>query len=228
MSLIELHGVTKTFQSVSEAVTPIEGLDFAIEPGQFVVLMGPSGSGKTTLLHLLAGIDRPTAGTVRVAGEDVSAMTPGELARWRTRAVGYVFQQYNLIPVLTAFENVEVPLLLLKLSRTQRAQKVAVALGAVGLTDRANHLPRQLSGGQQQRVAIARAIVADPVVVLADEPTGNLDRVSATRTMELLRQLVDEYGKTLVMVTHDAAAAKYADRVVHLDKGRIVTEGSHA
>ena len=228
MSLIELHGVTKTFQSVSEAVTPIEGLDFAIEPGQFVVLMGPSGSGKTTLLHLLAGIDRPTAGTVRVAGEDVSAMTPGELARWRTRAVGYVFQQYNLIPVLTAFENVEVPLLLLKLSRAQRAQKVAVALGAVGLTDRANHLPRQLSGGQQQRVAIARAIVADPVVVLADEPTGNLDRVSATRTMELLRQLVDEYGKTLVMVTHDAAAAKYADRVVHLDKGRIVTEGSHA
>ena len=210
MSLIELHGVTKTFQSVSEAVTPIEGLDFAIEPGQFVVLMGPSGSGKTTLLHLLAGIDRPTAGTVRVAGEDVSAMTPGELARWRTRAVGYVFQQYNLIPVLTAFENVEVPLLLLKLSRAQRAQKVAVALGAVGLTDRANHLPRQLSGGQQQRVAIARAIVADPVVVLADEPTGNLDRVSATRTMELLRQLVDEYGKTLVMVTHDAAAAKYA------------------
>ena len=228
MSLIELRGVTKTFQSVSEAVTPIEGLDFSVEQGEFVVLMGPSGSGKTTLLHLLAGIDRPTAGNVRVAGEDVSSMTPGQLARWRTRAVGYVFQQYNLIPVLTAFENVEVPLLLLKLTRAQRAQKVGTALAAVGLTDRANHLPRQMSGGQQQRVAIARAIVTDPVAVLADEPTGNLDRVSATRTLELLRTLVDQFGKTLVMVTHDAAAAKFADRVVHLDKGRIVDEATHA
>jgi putative ABC transport system ATP-binding protein len=228
MSLIELRSVTKTFQSVSEAVTPIDGLDFTVEQGEFVVLMGPSGSGKTTLLHLLAGIDRPTAGTVHVAGEEVSAMTPGQLARWRTRAVGYVFQQYNLIPVLTAFENVEVPLLLLPLSRAQRAQKIAVALAAVGLTDRANHLPRQLSGGQQQRVAIARAIVTDPVLVLADEPTGNLDRAAATRTMELLRRLVDEFGKTLVMVTHDPLAAKAADRVVQLDKGRIVTEGTHA
>ena len=228
MSLIELRGVTKTFQSVSEAVTPIEGLDFSVEQGEFVVLMGPSGSGKTTLLHLLAGIDQPTAGNVRVAGEDVSSMTPGQLARWRTRAVGYVFQQYNLIPVLTAFENVEVPLLLLKLTRAQRAQKVGTALAAVGLTDRANHLPRQMSGGQQQRVAIARAIVTDPVAVLADEPTGNLDRVSATRTLELLRTLVDQFGKTLVMVTHDAAAAKFADRVVHLDKGRIVDEATHA
>jgi putative ABC transport system ATP-binding protein len=228
MSLIELRGVTKTFQSVSEAVTPIEDLDFTVEQGEFVVLMGPSGSGKTTLLHLLAGIDQPTKGSVRVAGEDVSAMSAGELARWRTRAVGYVFQQYNLIPVLTAFENVEVPLLLLRLSRADRARKVGVALAAVGLTDRANHLPRQLSGGQQQRVAIARAIVTDPVVVLADEPTGNLDRVAATRTMELLRQLVDDHGKTLVMVTHDPLAAKAADRVVHLDKGRIVTEAGHA
>jgi putative ABC transport system ATP-binding protein len=228
MSLIELRGVTKTFQSVSEAVTPIDGLDFDVEQGEFVVLMGPSGSGKTTLLHLLAGIDRPTVGTVRVAGEEVSAMTPGQLARWRTRAVGYVFQQYNLIPVLTAFENVEVPLLLLPLTRAQRARKIATALAAVGLTDRASHLPRQLSGGQQQRVAIARAIVTDPVVVLADEPTGNLDRSAATRTMELLRQLVDEFGKTLVMVTHDPLAAKADDRVVHLDKGRIVAEDAHA
>jgi len=228
MSLIELRGVTKTFQSVSEAVTPIEGLDFSVEQGEFVVLMGPSGSGKTTLLHLLAGIDRPTAGTVTVAGEEVSALDAGQLARWRTRAVGYVFQQYNLIPVLTAYENVEVPLLLLELTRAQRAQKVAVALAAVGLTDRAGHLPRQLSGGQQQRVAIARAIVTDPKVVLADEPTGNLDRAAATRTLELLRTLVDQFGKTLVMVTHDAAAAKFADRVVHLDKGRIVAEGAHA
>jgi putative ABC transport system ATP-binding protein len=229
MSLIELHGVTKTFASTAEAVTPIEDLDFTVEQGEFVVLMGPSGSGKTTLLHLLAGIDRPTRGTVRVAGEDVGAMTSGELARWRTRAVGYVFQQYNLIPVLTAHENVEVPLLLLRLSRADRARKVAVALAAVGLTDRANHLPRQLSGGQQQRVAIARAIVADPAVVLADEPTGNLDRDSATRTLALLRRLVDDFGKTLVMVTHDAAAATVADRVVHLDKGRIAaTEAGRA
>jgi putative ABC transport system ATP-binding protein len=228
MSLIELRGVTKAFQSTSEAVTPIEQLDFTVEQGEFVVLMGPSGSGKTTLLHLLAGIDRPTSGSVVVAGEEVSALSSGDLARWRTRAVGYVFQQYNLIPVLTAAENVEVPLLLLRLSRAQRAQKVATALAAVDLTDRAWHLPRQLSGGQQQRVAIARAIVADPTVVLADEPTGNLDRASAGRTMVLLRQLVDEFGKTLVMVTHDPIAAKAADRVVHLDKGRIQDGDGHA
>jgi putative ABC transport system ATP-binding protein len=228
MSLIEMRGVTKTFASASEAVTPIADLDFSVEQGEFVCLMGPSGSGKTTLLHLLAGIDRPTAGTVRVAGEEVSAMSPSQLARWRTRAVGYVFQQYNLIPVLTAFENVEVPLLLLRLSRREREQKVATALAAVGLTDRAHHLPRQLSGGQQQRVAIARAIVADPRAVFADEPTGNLDRAAATQTLELLRRLVREFGKTLVMVTHDPLAAAAADRVVQLDKGRIVTEPSHA
>jgi putative ABC transport system ATP-binding protein len=155
-------------------------------------------------------------------------MTPSQLARWRTRAVGYVFQQYNLIPVLTAFENVEVPLLLLRLSRAEREKKISTALAAVGLSDRAHHLPRQLSGGQQQRVAIARAIVADPVVVFADEPTGNLDRNAAKMTMELLRRLVNEFGKTLVMVTHDPVAAQAADRVVHLDKGQIVTEASHA
>jgi putative ABC transport system ATP-binding protein len=228
MSLIELRSVTKTFQTDAEAVTPIQGLDFDVEQGEFVCLMGPSGSGKTTLLHLLAGIDRPTEGTVRIAGEEVSALSPTELARWRTRAVGYVFQQYNLIPVLTAAENVEVPLLLLRLSRAERERKVQTALAAVDLSDRSNHLPRQMSGGQQQRVAIARAIVADPVVVLADEPTGNLDRAAATRTLELLRRLVDEFGKTLVMVTHDPMAAQAAGRVVHLDKGRIVTEAGHA
>ncbi len=228
MSLIQVEGVTKTFHSTSEEVTPISNLDLVIEQGEFVVLMGPSGSGKTTLLHLLAGIDRPTKGVVRVAGEEVSAMSPSQLARWRTRAVGYVFQQYNLIPVLTAFENVEVPLLLLRLSRTERERKISTALAAVGLSDRAHHLPRQLSGGQQQRVAIARAIVADPVVVFADEPTGNLDRNAAKMTMELLRRLVDEFGKTLVMVTHDPVAAQSADRVVYLDKGQIVTEASHA
>ncbi len=228
MSLIQVEGVTKTFHSTSEEVTPISNLDLVVEKGEFVVLMGPSGSGKTTLLHMLAGIDRPTKGVVRVAGEEVSAMSPSQLARWRTRAVGYVFQQYNLIPVLTAFENVEVPLLLLRLSRTEREKKISTALAAVGLSDRAHHLPRQLSGGQQQRVAIARAIVADPVVVFADEPTGNLDRNAAKMTMELLRRLVDEFGKTLVMVTHDPVAAQAADRIVHLDKGQIVTEATHA
>jgi len=228
MSLIQVENVTKTFHSTSEEVTPIANLDLVVEKGEFVVLMGPSGSGKTTLLHMLAGIDRPTKGVVRVAGEEVSAMSASQLARWRTRAVGYVFQQYNLIPVLTAFENVEVPLLLLRLSRAEREKKIGTALAAVGLSDRAHHLPRQLSGGQQQRVAIARAIVADPVVVFADEPTGNLDRNAAKMTMELLRRLVDEFGKTLVMVTHDPVAAQAADRVVHLDKGQIVTEASHA
>ena len=222
MSLIELQGVTKTFLSGAEAVTPVQDLDFTVERGEFVCLMGPSGSGKTTLLHLLAGIDQPTSGRVVVDGEEVSAMAASALARWRTRAVGYVFQQYNLIPVLTAYENVEVPLLLLRMSRADRQKRVGTALAAVGLTDRAHHLPRQLSGGQQQRAAIARALVADPVALLADEPTGNLDRVAATATMKLLRRLVDEYGKTLVMVTHDPQAAKSADRIVHLDKGRIV------
>jgi len=223
MSVVQLHGVSKTFLSGTETVTPIDSLDFTIEQGEFVCLMGPSGSGKTTLLHLLAGIDRPTTGKVIVDGELVSSMTPTKLARWRTRAVGYVFQQYNLIPVLTAFENVEVPLLLLKMSKSERQRRVATAMAAVELTDRSHHLPRQMSGGQQQRVAIARAIAADPAVVLADEPTGNLDRDTATRTMDLLRRLVDELGKTLVMVTHDPLAARSASRVVHLDKGRIVS-----
>lgn len=228
MSLIELRDVTKTFRSGAESVTPVQDLNFDVQRGEFVCLMGPSGSGKTTLLHMLAGIDRPTEGSVVVDGERVHELAPSQLARWRTRAVGYVFQQYNLIPVLTAFENVEVPLLLLKMSKAERSKRIATALAAVGLTDRAHHLPRQMSGGQQQRVAIARAIVADPVVMFADEPTGNLDRESATATMTLLRRLVDEFGKTLVMVTHDPQAAKQADRVVHLDKGQIVTEAAHA
>lgn len=227
MSLIKLRGVTKTLASGAETVTPVQDLDFTVEQGEFVCLMGPSGSGKTTLLHMLAGIDRPTSGTVTVAGEEVSSMAPSQLAKWRTRAVGYVFQQYNLIPVLTAYENVEVPLLLLRMSKQDRQKRVATALAAVGLTDRAHHLPRQLSGGQQQRAAIARAIVADPVVMFADEPTGNLDREAATATMALLRRLVEEFGKTLVMVTHDPQAASKADRIVNLDKGQIV-EQQHA
>ena len=227
MSLIELRGVTKTFTAGAEPVTPVAELDFDVRRGEFVCLMGPSGSGKTTLLHLMAGIDQPSSGTVRIDGEEVSALSSSRLARWRTRAVGYVFQQFQLIPVLTAHENVEVPLLILRMPRKERDVRVETALAAVGLVDRAHHLPRQLSGGQQQRVAVARALVADPALLLADEPTGNLDRDSATATLELLRRLVDELGKTLVMVTHDASAADFADRVVHLDKGRIV-EASHA
>jgi putative ABC transport system ATP-binding protein len=221
VSLIEIHHVTKVYRSGPEEVVPLKNLSFSIEEGEFVALMGPSGSGKTTLLNLIAGIDQPTQGSVVVAGEEISALNARELARWRTRHVGFVFQNYNLIPVLTAFENVEVPLLLLDMSRSERRKRVMVALEAVDLADRAGHLPRQMSGGQQQRVAIARAIVADPQVMLADEPTGNLDRDSATATLGLLQRLNEEYGKTFVMVTHDPLAAEAARRQVHLDKGTI-------
>jgi len=221
VSLIEIHHVTKVYRSGPEEVVPLKNLSFSIEEGEFVALMGPSGSGKTTLLNLIAGIDQPTQGSVVVAGEEISALNARELARWRTRHVGFVFQNYNLIPVLTAFENVEVPLLLLDMSRSERRKRVMVALEAVDLADRAGHLPRQMSGGQQQRVAIARAIVADPQVMLADEPTGNLDRDSATATLSLLQRLNEEYGKTFVMVTHDPLAAEAARRQVHLDKGTI-------
>ena len=229
MSIIEVHRVTKIYRSGPEEVVPLRDLTFSVEEGDFVALMGPSGSGKTTLLNLMAGIDQPTQGEITVAGEMISSLSARELARWRTRNVGFVFQNYNLIPVLTAFENVEVPLLLLSMARSERRQRVMVALGAVDLADRAGHLPSQMSGGQQQRVAIARAIVADPRVLLADEPTGNLDRDSATATLDLLRRLNDEYGKTFVMVTHDPLAASAAKRQVHLDKGVIVeSEADHA
>ena len=222
MSLIEVHNVTKTYPGAGEDVTPLSDLSITIEEGEFVALMGPSGSGKTTLLNLLAGIDRPTQGRVVVAGEEVSSLGPRALARWRTRNVGFVFQAYNLIPVLTAYENIEIPLLLLHLPRATREKKILVALDAVGLRDRSHHLPRQMSGGQQQRVAIARAIVADPTVILADEPTGNLDREATMATCVLLNRLNEEFEKTLVMVTHDPHAAEAARRVVHLDKGAIV------
>ena len=224
MSLIEIRAVTKTYSTGSEEVTPLDHLSFAVEEGEFVALMGPSGSGKTTLLNLIAGIDQPTGGHVIVGDEEVSGLSAKDLARWRTRNVGFVFQGYNLLPVLTAYENVEVPLLLLDLTKAQREEKVLVALEAVSLTERAHHLPRQLSGGQQQRVAIARAIVADPLVLLADEPTGNLDRHAAEATLHLLQRLNREFEKTLLMVTHDPLAAEAAGRVVHLDKGRIVDD----
>ena len=189
--------------------------------GEIVIMTGPSGSGKTTLLNLVAGIDRPTSGRVFVDDEEVSAMSESELAGWRTRSIGYVFQLYNLIPVLTAYENVELPLLLLPLSRKQRRKHVETALAAVGIEDRGDHYPRQLSGGQEQRVAIARAIVVDPKVIVADEPTGDLDAVSGRGILELLGSLRERFEKTFLMVTHDPDAAEYAGRTVHLDKGAI-------
>ena len=221
MSFVEVRKVTKAFPTKSEVVTPLKELDLDVERGEFVALMGPSGSGKTTLLNLLAGIDRPTSGSVRVGPDEISSMSARALARWRTRHVGFVFQQYNLVPVLSASENVEVPLLLLPLSRAERAEKVRTALAAVGLSDRATHLPRALSGGQQQRVAVARALVAGADLVLADEPTGNLDETAAEAILALLSELHRRFGQTFVMVTHDPRAAAVAGRVVRLDKGRI-------
>ncbi|MFM8980698.1 MAG: ABC transporter ATP-binding protein [Planctomycetia bacterium] len=221
---VDLRQVTKTFHGKGEDVTPLSALDLVVARGDFVALMGPSGSGKTTLLHLLAGIDRPSAGSVHVDGTEVSALAPRALARWRNEHVGFVFQQYNLVPVLTAWENVELPLLLMRLSRAERRRKVDVALEAVGLSDRATHLPRELSGGQQQRVAVARAIVAGPALLRADEPTGNLDAKAADGVLALLAALHRRFGQTLVMVTHDPRAAAVAARVVHLDKGQIVSD----
>ena len=221
-ALIQVRSVTKTFPGNGEPVTPLEDLDLEIRRGEFVALMGPSGSGKTTLLHLLAGIDRPTAGSVLVGETDVAQLSARQLARWRNQHVGFVFQQYNLVPVLTARENVELPLLLTRLNHAERSRKVQVALEAVGLADRASHLPRQLSGGQQQRVAVARAIVAGPELILADEPTGNLDEKAAYAILALLQDLHERFHQTLVMVTHDPRAAAAAGRVIHLDKGRIL------
>jgi len=204
-------------------VTALESVDLRVEEGEFVVVLGPSGSGKTTLLNLIAGIDRPTAGRVVVAGHDLTKLSRSKLAAFRAEHVGYVFQLYHLIPVLTAYENVEMPLLLLPMSRAERQRRVQIALQAVDLLDRHDHYPRQLSGGQEQRVAIARAIVADPSIIVADEPTGDLDSVTAEQTLVLLKRLNEELGKTLVMVTHDPRAAAVARRVVHLDKGKLVS-----
>lgn len=222
MSFIELERVTRRYVKGEHTVTPLEDVDLTVEAGEFMVLLGPSGSGKTTLLNLLAGIDKPQAGSVVVGGLDVGRARSGKLAKWRARTVGYVFQRANLMPVLTAYENVELPLWLQKLSRAERHQRVSLALEAVGLADRAQHLPKQLSGGQEQRVAIARAIVADPELVVADEPTGSLDAESASGILTLLRRLNDERGKTIVMVTHDPQAASYGKRVLRLDKGKLL------
>jgi len=219
MALVELQHVNKSFSRETEKIEIFTDLDLVFEEGSFTALMGPSGSGKSTLLNMIAGLDRPTSGTVTVAGEAVSGMSASALASWRARHVGFVFQQYNLLPVLTAFQNVELPLLLTSLSKRERAERVEVALGVVGLSDRIGHYPRQLSGGQEQRVAIARAIVSDPTLVLLDEPTGQLDAKSAAEVLDLLVRLNTEFQKTVIMVTHDPHAAEKARTVLHLEKG---------
>ncbi len=224
MSIIQCRKLTRAYTRGEVTIKPLEELDLDIERGTFLALMGPSGSGKTTLLNLLAGIDRPTGGSLTVDGQEIATLSRRRLAAWRARSVGYIFQLYNLVPVLTAYENVELPLLLHDLSRRERHRRVALALDLVGLADRHEHFPRQLSGGQEQRVAIARAIVTDPVILLADEPTGDLDKENAVAVMELLGKLNRELGKTLVMVTHDAATAAYASRSVHLVKGKLVDD----
>ena len=220
-AFIRCRGLTKVYRKGDNEIVPLAGLDLDIARGSFVSLMGPSGSGKTTLLNLLAGIDSATRGTLAIGPREISAMTRDQLAAWRAREVGIIFQSYNLVPVLTAFENIELPLLLQPLSRREREARVLRALETVGLSDRAGHFPRQLSGGQEQRVAIARAIVADPPLLLADEPTGDLDRTSADMVLDLLERLRTERGATIVMVTHDPAAAARAQVQLHLDKGRL-------
>jgi len=222
MAVIEVRGVRKDYEKGGQRVPVLDGLDLSVEEGTFVALMGPSGSGKTTLLNLLGGLDRPTSGKVEVHGVDVGALEGRAMEEWRSRNVGFIFQLYHLMPVLTAAENIELPLLLTKLSKNERAKRVKTALDLVGLGDRADHFPRQLSGGQEQRVAIARAVVTDPKVLLADEPTGDLDAASSDEILGLLGDLHKELGKTVVMVTHDPRAAERAERTVHLEKGKLV------
>jgi putative ABC transport system ATP-binding protein len=218
-SLVTVRNVHKVFRRGGERIDVLQGVNLEIPRGDFLALMGPSGSGKTTLLNLIGGLDRPTEGAIEVAGERIDALSGGRLSRWRAQHVGFVFQLYNLLPVLTAERNVELPLLLTRLSRRQRRQHVATALAVVDLTDRAKHYPRQLSGGQEQRVGIARAIVTDPTLLLCDEPTGDLDRKAGDEILALLQALNREHGKTIIMVTHDPHAAARARRTVHLDKG---------
>jgi putative ABC transport system ATP-binding protein len=228
MALVEIRDVSKSFQRDAERVEVFDSLTMDIEKGSFSALMGPSGSGKSTLLNLVAGLDRPTSGSVSVNGAAVSTMSAAQLATWRAANVGFVFQSFNLLPVLTAFQNVELPLLLTRLSKAERKERVEIALGVVGLSDRMDHQPRQLSGGQEQRVAIARAIVADPTLVLLDEPTGQLDAKSSREVLALLARLNGEFGKTIIMVTHDASAAEHATRTLHLDKGVFVEQAGAA
>jgi putative ABC transport system ATP-binding protein len=219
MAAVDVQNVRKVYKRDAQDIVVLDGLSLQVPEGDFVALMGPSGSGKTTLLNLIAGIDRPTSGTVIVAGTDVGTLSEGQLAKWRSRNIGFIFQFYNLIPVLTALENVELPLLLTRLSKKDRRDRALTALKVVGLADRSKHYPRQLSGGQEQRVAIARAIVADPAVLVADEPTGDLDARSAEEILNLMQTLNEEFKKTIVMVTHDPRAAERARIERHLEKG---------
>jgi putative ABC transport system ATP-binding protein len=226
--LIRIRGLTKAYVRGGQAIPVLQGIDLDVMAGDFVALMGPSGSGKSTLLNLIAGIDKPSGGTIEIGGVDIATLGEGELADWRAGTVGFIFQFYNLIPVLSAFENVELPLLLTGLSRRQRHERVDQVLALVGLTDRAEHVPNELSGGQQQRVAIARALVTDPLLIVADEPTGDLDRATGEEVLSLLEQLVTDLGKTIVMVTHDPKAAAHARRMVHLEKGVLADEATLA
>jgi len=221
-SIVTLRGIFKTFWRGKEPVRVLENLDLDVPEGSFEALMGPSGSGKSTLLNLIAGLDRATKGTLEVAGADIGAMSDAQLAKWRSRTIGFIFQSYNLMPVLTAAQNVELPLLLTKLSSAERKKRVEIALRAVGLEDRMKHYPKQLSGGQEQRVAIARAIVNDPTIIVADEPTGDLDRQSADDVLTLLEKLNKEFKKTVFMVTHDPHAAERASVKRRLDKGQLI------
>jgi len=219
--LAKLEGVSRVYRKGREQVEVLHDLDMEIAKGDFLALIGPSGSGKTTLLNLLGGLDRPTAGRVTVGGAELSSMTNGQLSAWRARHVGFIFQFYNLLPVLTARKNVELPLLLTNMSGKERSRRADIALEIVGLADRASHRPRELSGGQEQRVAIARAIVSDPDLLLCDEPTGDLDRQTADEILRLLQTLNRDHGKSIVMVTHDSQAAEYAERTLHMDKGKL-------
>jgi putative ABC transport system ATP-binding protein len=223
--VIETLGLAKVYKRDEFQVTALKNCSLEISKGEFVALMGPSGSGKSTLLHLIAAMDRPTEGKIAVLGEDLRSLNDRAIARWRNEHIGFIFQTFNLIPVLTALENVELPLKLTKLNKKERLEHARTALNLVGLGDRVGHLPRQLSGGQEQRVAIARAIVTDPDLILADEPTGNLDSGSANEVLTLLSRLNKEYGKTIIMVTHDPHAAKFANKIRYLDKGELLLEG---
>ncbi|MBI69329.1 MAG: ABC transporter ATP-binding protein [Phycisphaerae bacterium] len=224
MTLIECTQVTKHYYRGSEQITPLKQLDLGIDRGSFVALMGPSGSGKTTLLNLLAGIDTVSEGELIIDNEQIHRLSKNKLASWRANHIGYIFQLYNLVPVLTAYENVEIPLLLHSMSRSERHKRVSEALDKVGIADRYSHYPRQLSGGQEQRVAIARAIVSNPTILLADEPTGDLDRETGVAIMDLLKSLQEEQGQTIVMVTHDPQTTKWADTVLHLEKGQLIEQ----
>ncbi|RUL74399.1 ABC transporter ATP-binding protein [Dyella choica] len=225
-TLIEIRDLSKVYERGRQKVEVLHHINLDIAEGDFLALMGPSGSGKTTLLNLVGGLDTPTGGSISVAGQRIDQLSAGSLARWRASNVGFVFQFYNLMPTLSAQKNVELPLLLTKLSAAQRRKNAAIALQLVGLAERASHKPTELSGGQQQRVAIARAIVSDPALLVCDEPTGDLDRHSAEEVLGLLRQLNREHGKTIVMVTHDPKAAEYADHTLHLDKGTLVEQAT--